>query len=166
MTPQRPSPYRLPNLVVHSPEDFLGDRVLVKVCPASQQRIQGYNQVRLSRRLVCLYESSGSAQKADDTLSRGLRQNLAVPVLTYIVPEKVEALFDMSYAGLLLREVQSSDAKKLRNQRLYFVLQQLFRASGDDEVIRISNEIHFGGLAEVPAQFRFKPIQSDVGQRR
>jgi hypothetical protein len=136
MASQRPPPYRLPNLVVHFPKDLLGDGVLVEVRPASQQRIQGCNQVRLSRRAGCLYESSGSAQESDDALSGGFRQNLAVPVLAYIVSEEVEALSDMRNASLLLREFQASGAEEIRDQRSDLGLQQLFRAPGDDEVSR------------------------------
>src|SRR5713101_2350098 len=133
VTPLRPPPYRLPNLVVHCSKDWLGDRVPVEVRPTAQQRIQRCNQVRLGRRPVSLYESSDSAQETDDTLPRGFGQELAVSVPAYIMSEEVEALFDMDDAGLLLREFQPSDAKKIHDQRFDFILQHLFRAAGDDE---------------------------------
>ena len=101
--------------VVRCSKDWFGDRVPVEVRPAAQQRIQSCNQVRLGRRPVSLYESSDSAQETDDTLPRKFGQELAVSVPAYIMSEEVEALFDMADAGLLWREFQPSDAKKIRD---------------------------------------------------
>src|SRR5271170_937048 len=48
----------------------------------------------------------------------------------------------MRDAGLLWRELQATFEQEALDQWLDFILQQLFRASGDDEVIRISYEVH------------------------
>src|SRR5260370_8366932 len=76
----------------------------------------------------------------------------------------------MGDAGLLGREFQPSFAKELRDQRFDFILQHLFRASGDDEVVRVSNQIdHVGKLElnrlfESLAQLGLQPVQRRVGQ--
>ena len=97
------------------------------------------------------------------------------PYLPQVLPQEVEALFDMRDAGFLGRELQAPFEQEPLDQWLDFILQQLFRASGDDEVIGISHEVHLRvvhlpigssvpakGLLEKPLQ----PVQCQVRQRR
>src|ERR1700679_1397184 len=79
----------------------------------------------------------------------------------------------MRDAGLLWRELQATFEQEALDEWLDLILQQLFRASGDDEVIRIAYEVHLrvvgfpscGLPIEGRLQKALQPIQCQVGQR-
>ena len=83
-------------------------------------------------------------------------------------------MLDMRDAGFLWRELQAPVAQKLLDQWPDFIFQQFLGRAGDDEVIRISNEVYLwvdcGALARFTGkrllEQRFQSVQCQVGQRR
>src|SRR5437764_7629802 len=73
---------------------------------------------------------------------------------------------------LLGGEFQSSFAQEGLHQRSHLVLQEFLRTPGDDEVIRISDQVDFrlpaqsGGLRVAFPQLPFQAIQRQVRQHR
>src|SRR2546430_16648494 len=61
-----------------------------------------------------------------------------------MLSEEVEPLVNMCDAGLLRRELQAPFAKELLDEGADFTFQHVPGRTGDDEVIRISNEVDFG----------------------
>src|SRR2546430_14234350 len=90
-----------------------------------------------------------------------------------MLSEEVEPLVNMCDAGLLRRELQAPFAKELLDEGADFTFQHVPGRTGDDEVIRISNEVDFGidgrprnllpmeGLVEEI----FQSVQNQVRQR-
>ena len=80
----------------------------------------------------------------------------------------------MRDAGFLGRELQTAVAQKLLDQRLDFVFQHVPGRAGNDEVIRVPNEINLESVLLVsvtsPAEGDFQEllqsIQGHVCQRR
>jgi hypothetical protein len=74
-----------------------------------------------------------------DILARRFDQQLAVTVPPHILSKEVEACFDMRHGRFLRREFQSAFTEEALNQRLYLILQQLFRNTSNDEVVGITD---------------------------
>jgi hypothetical protein len=74
-------------------------------------------------------------------------QKFAV-ILSDVHSEEVEPLLNVRDAGFLWRELQTPVAQKLLDQWLDFIFQQFLGRAGDDEVVRISYEVHLGMTQE------------------
>jgi len=80
----------------------------------------------------------------------------------------------MSHAGLFRRELKASLPEELLNHGTDFIFQQLFRDTGDNEVIRIPNQIDFGiesscrrlSHREGFSEELFQSVQHHIRQRR
>ncbi len=75
------------------------------------------------------------------TFPRGLDEQCP-PVLSDIEPEEIEAVLNMRYQGLFFGERKTAPAEEVR-QHILYLLQCLPLVCGDDEVVRISYEVHF-----------------------
>src|SRR2546430_8932012 len=90
-----------------------------------------------------------------------------------MLSEEVEPLVNMCDAGLLRRELQAPFAKELLDEGADFTFQHVPGRTGDDEVIRISNEVDFGidgrprNLLPMEGMVEeiFQSVQNQVRQR-
>src|SRR5439155_4474925 len=95
-------------------------------------------------------------------------------VLAEDLSEEIEPFVDMRDAGLLGRELQAAVAQELLDQRSDFVFQHVLGRAGNDEVIRVSNEIDLESVlldsVTSPAKGDFQEllqsVQGHVCQRR
>ena len=89
-------------------------------------------------------------QKRADVLAGRLEQYLAVGITTHRLPQKVKAVFAMRDAGFLVGEFKTPLGQEMFHERLDFILKQKPRCAGNDEVIRITDQMHpipFAGAA-------------------
>ena len=77
-------------------------------------------------------------------------------ILAYRMPQKVKAVRNMRDAGLLQGECQTAFPQELLREGADFVGQQRLRGAGDNEVIRIPDEIDLR-LAASPG-FGIRPL--------
>ncbi len=102
----------------------------------------------------------------------GLDEQLSA-ILAQVLSEEVEPLPDVRDAGFLWRELQAPVAQELLDQWLDFIFQHGLVRAGDDEVIRIPDEVYpwADGFSvrilpgEALFQECFQSVQSQVGQR-
>ena len=143
--------------------------VAMVVGPTPDDRIEMTNQVGLTGSVMVADALPHLLQKHMRVLLGGSDEQLTVE-LAEVLSEEVESVFDMRDAGLLWRELQAPVSQKLLNQWFDFVFQQFLGCAGDDEVIRVSNEVHFGvgfpPRGELPLEQQFQPVQCQVRQRR
>src|SRR5947209_18123532 len=121
-------------------ERSAGDQVALAVRPAPQLAVELANQVERGRRLPGPNQISGFAEQLVDVPPRGLDQQLA-PILPNAGSEKVEPFLNVRDLRLLSREPQTSFPKKGLYCGLNLPLQLLFRAAGDDKIIRVAHHV-------------------------
>src|SRR5947207_3216451 len=162
-----------PETVSQNPFHLLERRprrnVAMVIGPTPNNGVEMTNQVGLAGSVVLA-----------DTLPRLLQKHMRVffggsdeqPTLKLaeVLSEEVESVFDLHGAGFLRRELQAPVLQKLLDQWPDFIFQHFLGHTGNDEVIRISNEVHFGiGLprrGERLLEQRFQSVQCQVRQRR
>ena len=113
---------------------------LVIVRPAPDDGVELTNQPFLCGRPVRSDDRSDFLQEGVRVLLRRLDEQLAI-ILAEILSEEVEPFFDRRDAGFLWRELQTTVAQKLLDQWSDFIFQHVLGRAGDDEVIRITNEV-------------------------
>jgi hypothetical protein len=98
-------------------------------------------------------------------LLRRLDEQLAV-ILAEVLSEEVEPFFDRRDAGFLWRELQTTVAQKLLDQWSDFIFQHVLSRAGDDEVIRVTNEVDLEpvlpGSVAPPAKGDFQELLQSV----
>ena len=146
-----PSPERVPEEHPHFSERRTCFDVTVIVCPALDDRIEQTYQILLLCGSIRSNRATHLFQEGVHVLFGGCNQEL-VAISPQVLPQEVEALFDMRDTGLLRRELQATFGHEPFDQWLDFILQQLFRAASDDEVIGIAHEVHFRVIG-LPADF-------------
>src|SRR5437660_12566604 len=108
-----------------------------------------------------------------NTLPSGLDKQLAVRIAPNVLPKEVETFFYVRDQGLFRRKDQTTFSQKGFDQRLDRHSQQLFRVAGDDEVIRITDQMHlrcpttigaFAAYREDFSEAAFEAVERDVGQ--
>jgi RNA-directed DNA polymerase len=77
--------------------------------------------------------------------------------------QKLETVLNVRDAGFLVGEFETPLSQEVFHERLDFILQQKPRCAGDDEVIRIANQVDLAFLASaarLAEAFRQQPLQS------
>src|SRR5262249_6468164 len=106
-----------------------------------------------------------------DVAPRRLQQHLAVVVTPYLLAQKVEAVFHLREFGFLVGESETPLGQEVLHERLDFITQKRRRRAGDNEVIRIANQVDAvpfplrSGGAEALGQQRLQSIQGSIRQR-
>ena len=172
MSASGPQPEPAPNLEVHPLERLCRHDVPMVVDPAPDDRVELTYQAFLTGGFVRIYDAPDFLQERVRVLLRRLDEQRAVE-FAEMLSEEVEPLVNMRDAGFLWRELQAPFAQKLLDEGTDFLFQHVLGRAGDDEVIRIPNEVDFGidgsprdrlpveGLVE---EF-FQSIQNQVRQR-
>src|SRR6266705_21782 len=83
-------------------------------------------------------------QEGFNVLLGRLDEQLTVRVAAHVLSEEIKAFLHVRNDGLRGREFEPALLKELLNEGLYLSFQQVFRFTGDDEIIRVTNEIHTG----------------------
>src|ERR1700693_2911186 len=106
-----------------------------------------------------------------NTLPSGLDKQLAVRIAPNVLPKEVETLFYVRDQGLFRRKDQTTFSEEGFDQRLHRHSQQLLGVSGDDEVVRITDQMYLrcsttlGAFSASRKNFpepAFEAIESDV----
>ena len=143
------------------------------ICPAPDDRVEQLDQKLLFDRFIPANRRPDFLQEVVRVLLGRFDEQLAV-ILAEVLSEEVEPLLDVRDAGFLWRELQAPVAQKLLDQWLDFIFQHVLGRAGDDEVIRISNEVYLGMVplpidASSRGSVRFRSVlqsvQCQVGQR-
>src|SRR3989442_1153072 len=142
------------------------------VHPAPDDRVKQTNQILLTSGFVRIDDAPDFLQERVRVLLRRFNEQYPAE-FAQMLSEEVEPLVNMCDAGLLRRELQAPFAKELLDEGADFVCQHVPGGAGDDEVIRISNEVDFridgcprdllpmeGLIEEI-----FQSVQNQVRQR-
>src|SRR6266571_624913 len=167
-----PTPEAVPQNPFHFLERPLRHDVAMVIGPATNDGVELTNQVGLTESAILANELPHLVQERVRVFLGGLDEQLSA-VLAEVLSEEVESIFDGRDAGFLGRELQTPVAHKLLDQWLGFIFQQFLGRTGDDEVVRVSNEVHFGaGLLALGRLHRegfleppFQSVQCQVSQR-
>ena len=136
-----PSPEGMPQSFFHILEGLQRHDVAMVVYPATNDRVELTYQVNLTCAPVLTHQLPHLFQKVMRILFGRPDNQLAVK-LAQVLSEEVVPLFNMRDAGFLWRELQAPVAQELLDQWLDFIFQHGLVRAGDDEVIRISNEVY------------------------
>src|SRR5258708_36623630 len=114
----------------------------VIICPAPYFGVEFINQIggRLAQRRFDGF--SDTRQEAFNVLLGGLDEQFLIRVSAHVLSEKVKALRHRRDDCLRRRKFKPAFSQKLLDEGPDFSFQQFFRFTGDDKVIRITNEIH------------------------
>ena len=99
-----------------------------------------------------------------------LQENLAVPVAAHVLAQKVETPGHTRDAGFLGGEFETPLFQEVCHERLHFVTEKFLRRAGDDEVIRVADQMDLvlpalrrrGG--KTLRQQALQPIQGPIRQ--
>ena len=80
-------------------------------------------------------------QERADVPPRRLEQHLAVAVTAHVLSQKVEAVLDMREVGFLVGESKTPLGQEVFHERLDFMTQERRGGAGDNEVLRIANQV-------------------------
>ena len=116
------------------------------ISPTSYLGVEFFDQVGGRRTQGGFDRSSDVVQEGFHILLRRLDAPFSVWIPAHIVPKKIKAIFHVRDDCLRGRKLKPSFSQKLLDQGFDISFQQFFRFAGDDEVIRITDEIHRGIL--------------------
>lgn len=174
MSSSCPFPQCLEDSSIHVDKGFLACGMPVKVRPSSNDRVQASYQVVCRDFSIGLDDLSEIREECLDVLFRWPGEELPI-VFTDMLSEKVKSVFNVRNPGFLLREFQSSFAEKCRDEWFDFILQKLFRDAGNDEIIRVSHQIHLlvharhgfaSGEVILLTKYGLQSVQGHVGKDR
>ena len=151
-----PTPEAVPQGPFHFLERPLRHDVAMVVGPAPDDGVELTDQVGLAESAILANQSPHLFQERVRVLLGRLDEQLAA-ILAEVLSEEVEPLFDRRDAGFLGRELQTPVAQKLLDQWFDFIFQHFLGRAGDDEVVRISNEVYLSGWASrFPRELLFR----------
>ena len=136
----------------------------VKHGPSAQDGIECFNEPFLRFRSSLFHNVPDLVQKRLNIFPRRSDEKLS-PILPDVLAEKIKSLRDRHDAGLLLREFQTPFPQETFNCGSDFLLQDLFRGSGDNEVVGIDDRVHLVGRRKQGLKRRSKPGQCDHCRR-
>src|SRR5271169_1050263 len=94
------------------------------------------------RHALCSFDGSSDAiQEGFNILLGRLDEQFPVRISAHVLSEEIKAVLHVRNDGLLRREFKTSFLQKMLDQGLDFSFQLFFRFAGDDEVIRVTDEI-------------------------
>ena len=164
-----PSPETVPQSPFHFLERPLRHDMAMVVGPATNDWVELTDQVGLADSATLTNQLPHLVQESVRIFLGGLDKQLAA-ILAEILSEEVEPLFNMGDAGFLWRELQATVAHKLLDHWLNLIFQYFLGRAGDDEVVRISNEVYFQAGCPLDRELLFEQpfqsVQCQVSQRR
>ena len=166
-----PTPEAVPQGPFHFLERPLRHNVAMVVGPTPDDGVELTYQVGLAESAILANQLPHLFQERVRVFLGRLDEQLAA-ILAEVLSEEVKPLLDVRDAGFLWRELQAPVAQELLDQWLDFVFQHFLGRAGDDEVVRISDEVYLWAdgssvrilPGEVLLQEWFQSVQSQVGQ--
>ena len=149
--------------VIDFGEGRLCRAVPVKVRPAANDRIERLNQPFLRFGPGFLHDVPGLAQKRFDAFGGRLRQEL-VPILPDAVTEEREPFPNVHDTRLLGSYLETALPQECKNHGQDLILQLLSRVAGDDPVVGVANEMHFGSLGEALLEETLEAVEHHIRQ--
>jgi hypothetical protein len=170
-----PLPQTYEDGVVHAMKNVFAHHVPVIVGPAPYFWVEPINQIGGRHAQGGFDRPPDAIQEGFDVLLGRLNEQFPVGILAHILSEEVEALFHVRNDRLRGRKFQPSFVQKLLDEGFDFSFQQFFRSTGDDEIIRVTDEINTGRFTskgeerstgrELLLQEPLQSIQRTVGER-
>jgi len=114
------------------------------VGPPTNLRVELIDQIGGRHAKPGFNRYSDPCQEGFNVLLGRLDEQLPGRVAAHVLSEKIKAFLHVRNDGLRGRKFKSSLLKKLFDEGLDLSFQQVFRFTGDDEIIGIANEIHRG----------------------
>src|SRR6266481_2916907 len=140
-----PSSCPLPQIredgVIHASKYAFAHHVPMIVCPTANLRVELIDQVGGRHTTCVLDDFSDAIQEGSNILLGRLDEQFPVRVSAHILPEKIKAALHMRDDRLRWRKFKTSFSQKLLDEGFDFSFQQFFRFAGNDEVIRITDEM-------------------------
>ncbi len=128
--------------VIHASKCAFTHHVPMIVRPTANLRVELIDQVG-SRPTTCVLDNfSDAIQEGSNILLGRLDEQFPVRVSAHILPEKIKAALHMRDDRLRWRKFKTSFSQKLLDEAFDFSFQEFFRSTGDDEVIRITDEMN------------------------
>ena len=143
---------------------FLRADVPVKIGPSAQDGIESLNDPLLRFRPTFFHNVPDLVQKRLNVLPRQSDEKLS-PILPNVLAEKVRSLRDVHDAGLLFREFQTPFPQESFDGGADFLLEDLFRVPGDNEVVGIDHRVYPVGRRKKGRKMRSQPGQCDDCRR-
>ena len=88
-------------------------------------------------------------EQRSDAFARRLYQEL-VSVFPNILTQEVESLINLPNEGFLRRQFESSFRKECLNRRPDLLLEYFSTISGDNEIVRVADDVYLGFVSGVP----------------
>src|SRR6516162_6125126 len=139
-------------------------------CPTTNLRIELFYHFSGTETSTLLLDNLVDlGQKTTHVFGRRLQQKL-LTVAMYVLAQKIEAVFDMRDVGFLVGEFKTPLLQEMCHERSYFVTEKFLRRAGNDEVIRIADQVDLipftlpARSAKALVQQRFQSIQSPIRQ--
>src|SRR5258708_27733098 len=160
---------------IHVVKSALAHHVPMIIGPASYLRVEFFNQIGGRHAKRGFDRSSNALQERLDVFLGRFDEQFPARVSAHVLSEEVEAVCHVHNDRLRRRKFQSSFLQKMLDEGFHFFFQQFFRSAGDDEVIRIPDEIDAGFLISYGLETRscwvlflqksLKSIQRTVSER-
>ena len=115
--------------------------VPMKIGPSAQNGVEFFDHPFLRFRPTFLHNVPDLLQKRLNIFPRRSDEKLS-PVLPDVLTEKIESLRDRHDAGLLFREFQTPFPQEGFDGGADFLLKDLFRGPGDNEVVGIDHRVY------------------------
>jgi len=140
----RPSPQTREDGCIDAAKGTLADHVPMIVGPAPNLGVEFFGQIggRLAKR--GFDRCSDARQESFDIFLGGLSEQSPVRVTAHVLPEEIKAFLHVRDDRLRRRKFEPSFLQKLHNDGFNLSFQQFFRPTGDNEVVRVSDQIHRG----------------------
>jgi len=139
-----PLPQTREDVAIHVSKCSFTHHVPMIVDPTTNLRVELIDQIGGRHAKPGFNRCSDPRQEGFNILLGRLDAQFPVRVAAYVLSEEIKAFLHVRNDGLRGREFEPPLLKELFNKGLDISLQQVFRFTGDDEIISITNEIHRG----------------------
>ena len=137
-----PAPQSLEDRIVHVREGTFANYVPMIVGPTANLWVELIDQIGGRHANPGFDRCSDSLQEGFNIFLGRLDEQFPVRVAAHVLSEEINAFLHVRNDRLRGREFEPPLVKELLNEGLDLSLQQVFRFTGNDEIIRIANEIH------------------------
>src|ERR1700719_5120684 len=161
--------------VIHASECAFAHHVPMIVRPTSNLWVELIDQIDGRHAMRSFDGSSDAIQEGSNILLGRLDEQFPVRVPTHALSEEIKAVLHVRDDRLRWRKFKTSFLQELLDEVFDFSFQQFFRFTGDDEVIRVTDEMNTRFLTskrletftcgEFFLQESFQSVQRAVGER-
>ena len=139
-----PPPQFMEDRIINVCEGTFADHVPMVVGPTPNFWVELIDQIGSRHAKPSFNRNSDAIQEGFDILLGRLDEQFPVRVAAHVLSEEIKAFLHVRNDRLRGREFEPSLLKELLDEGLDLSLQQIFRSTGDDEIIRVTNEVHGG----------------------